>query len=182
MLKLSIETSIFASGLNKIGRVYSYLKRGFDGIYKDSHAYRLVNGFGAKIKTFFRYSFLGRNAEIRQGVGHIILENSYVAKYTFSLYKKCKAKIINYLRMCLMVEALRDLKTELYFSPIKTISIFMVIATAVNVVLCFIFKRPIGIWGYLMRGLFLFVGIPGIYCKADWSAVKANSIFFKKVN
>ena len=121
-----------------------------------------------------------RNTEIKQ-TSPTILDNSRVAQFLISFYKRWKGKIIHYLRTSSAIEVVKDTKTELYFFPVKTISIIVIIATAANVALSFVLHRQIALGSWLIRGLFLFLAVGGLFCKADWPTVKENSVILEKM-
>lgn len=174
-----LDTSSAISSGKYFCKSYLCIERTVTKAYCNSQVYKLVNTFNANVNFFFTCSFLTRIAEIKQTTTPVILSNSCMVKSALALYKNFQIKLINYFKVSLVAKALNDLKTELYFSPIRIISIFMVIVITVNLVLCLVLKKEMSIWGYLMRGLFLFAGIPGLFCKVDWPTLKENSIFFR---
>ena len=173
-------TSIVVSLFRYFCRWYSHLEQRLIDIYHNSQTHRLTRGFWGKIKICFRYSFLGRTTELKQ-VSPVILDNSQVVQYMIDFYKKWKDKIVNYLGTSSTVGLAKDTKKELYFSPVMIISIIVVSAITVNVFLSIILQRQIGLWGWLIRGLFLFTAVSGLFCQTDWSTVKESSVFLRKM-
>lgn len=88
--------------------------------------------------------------------------------------------MIFYLGISSTISLTEDAKEQFVFSPVKMISAIIFTTVVVNTALSFILAKQIGLWGWLMRGLFLFVGISGLSCQADWSTVKKGSVFLRK--
>ena len=40
-------------------------------------------------------------------------------------------------------------------------------------------RKEIGVWGWSMRGVLLFVGFGGMFCKAEWDELKKTSCFMR---
>ena len=161
-------------------RWYSRLKQRINNIYHNSKTYRFPKRFWERLKVFFRYSFLGRISETRQTTSGI-LDSSRVVQYLINLYKRGKDKATRYLRTSIVIILGKDTKEQLNISPMRVISIIVVTAITVNVVLSIALQKQIGLWGWLMRGLFLFAAVSGLFCKADWPTVKRNSVLLRKM-
>ena len=179
-LREILDTSIAVLLLKHLYQRYGHIEQRIIDIYHYSQTYRLLNELWGKIKICFRYSFLGRTTELKQ-VSPVILDNSQVVQYMIDFYKKWKDKIVNYLGTSSTVGLAKDTKKELYFSPVMIISIIVVSAITVNVFLSIILQRQIGLWGWLIRGLFLFTAVSGLFCQTDWSTVKESSVFLRKM-
>lgn len=180
ILREILDTSIAISLLRYFYRWYGKIEQRLIDIYCNSQTWRLAKGFCAGVKTYFRYSFLGRITEIKQASPGV-LDGSRVLQYLINFYKRWKDKIIRCSGTSLAACAAKDVKTELYLSPTKIISIIVVTAILVNAGLSIILHKQIVLWGWLMRGLFLFVGVSGLFCQADWLTLKNNSIILRLV-
>ena len=132
-----------------------------------------------KIKICFRYSFLGRITEIKE-INLAVLDNSRAVRCLICFYKRWRDKIIHYSKTSSTVNLAEDTKEQFVLSPAKLISIIIVTAILVNVALSIILHKQIGLWGWLMRGLFLFAGVSGLFCQADWPTIKKSSILLRK--
>lgn len=108
-----------------------------------------------------------------------IYQNSLIVRHLTAFYKKSADRVINYLRNGPMAAFLKDTKIQLRLFPVRTTSTVLVAAVAVNMLLLSVLGRQINLYGWLMRGLLLSVGIAGLSCKADWPTVKANSIILR---
>lgn len=174
------ETSILISLFRSFNRRYSYLKQRLSYIYQNSHLFRMTEVFWEKIKVCLRYSFLGRITQPWQG-GSGTLDNSRFAQYLVNFFKRRKDRLIHYLKTSLMVVLAGDTKEQLNLSPVRIISIITLTAITVNVALSIMLQKQIGLWGWLMRGLFLFAACAGLFCKADWPTIKHNSLFLRRL-
>lgn len=177
ILDISIAISLLKRSYNR----YSCTEQRLIDIYCNSQALRLAKGFCAGVKNLFLHSFLGRVTEIKQASPGV-LDGSRVLQYLINLNKRWRNKIIRYSGRSLATCAAKDIKTGLYLSPAKIISIIVLTAITVNVVLAFILHKQIGSYGWLMRGLFLFAGIAGLFCEAGLKNIKSSSLFLKWVN
>lgn len=175
-----LNTSIAISLLKRSYEWYARIEQMLIDIYYNSQTHRLTKGFREKIKICFRYSFLGRITEERETTP-LTLDNSQVVQYMIDFYKRWKNKIIRYSKISLTVGLAKDTKEELYFSPVRVISIITVTTIMINVVLSIVLQKQIGLWGWLMRVLFLFLGFGGLFCRVDWLTVKKNSVFLRKM-
>lgn len=179
-LKEISDTSIVASLFRYFYRLYERLEQKAIYLYQVSQTYRLIQGLCKKIKIIFRYSFLGRIIETKQ-TSSKVLENSRIVQYFIRFYKRWKDKIANYSRTSSTVVLVKDTKEGLNFSAVRTVSVIVGTTVIVNAVLSLVLQKQIGLWGWLMRGLFLFVACAGLSCKADWSTIKRNSILLRKI-
>ena len=174
-----LSTSITILLCKRLYKWYKYIAQGRINIYYNSHSYRLLKGFWEKIKICFRYSFLGKITAIEQEKAFVSLTHSRTVQYLINFYQRWIDKIINYSRASLTTESAKYTKEEFRLSPMKITSTIVVTAIIVNVALSIVLQKQIGLWGWLLRGLFLFVGVGGISCGADWPTVKRNSAILK---
>lgn len=182
MLKELLDTSVIALSLKYLYRCYCRTEQRIGDIYLNSQTYRLINGFWQSIRVSFRFSFLGRITEIREEGNTALLDNSRTVQYLIYFYKRWRDKAIYYLNTSKTVDLTKENKQNFYLLPVKTLSIIVIIAVVTNVTLSIILRRDIGLWGWSMRGLVLFVGLGGLFCDADWSTLKNSSVIFKLVS
>lgn len=180
MMNQILDQSITVSLCKHFNKIYGAWVQKVSYIYRNSLIHRLINRFWEKVKICFRYSFFGRITETRQ-INPEILDNSRVVQYLFGFYERRKSKIIKSFEASSTIDLAKDTKKDLYFSPVRVTSIIVVIAITVNVFLSIVLQKQIGLWGWLMRGLFLPVAISGLFCKTDWPTVKRNSVFLRKI-
>lgn len=175
-----LDASITILLLRCASKWYGYIERSVIDIYSHSQTHKLLSGPRTKLKTYSRYSFLGRITEIKQ-TSSVVLVNSCTVQSLINFYKRWKNKMFYYLRDSLSTELAKDTKKELYFSPVRIISLIIVTTIVVNGALSFILQKQIDLWGWLIQGLFLFAGISGLFCQVDWPTVKSSSIFLKRI-
>lgn len=175
-----LDNSIAISLIKSIFEQYRYNEKILKNIYSKSLTYRLINKFRENVKICLKYSILGRISQ-KKKTTFLVLESSQTARYLINFLTRWKDKATRYLVTSLAVILAKDTKEQLNLSPVRVISIIVVIAITVNVILSFFLHKQIGLWGWLIRALFLFVAVSGLFSKADWSTVKRNSVFFKKM-
>ena len=180
ILKEASETSVIISLFRHLYKSHDYIKQGLIGIYHNSQTCKLAKGLWARVKICFRYSFLGRITETKQTTSGT-LDNSRVVEHLFKFYKKWKDKIILCFKVSSTIDLAKDAKKDLYFFPVRIISIIVVTAITINVFLSIVLQKQISLWGWLIRGLLLFVSISGIFCKADWLTIKRSSVLLRKM-
>ena len=173
------ETSIVVSLFKYFYKCYSRIEQRVNYIYSNSQIAGFLSIFWEKTKLCFRYSFLGRITQIKEA-NPALLDNSRAARYLINFYKRWMNRIIRHSKTSSTVSLAKDTKEELYFLPVRMIGIIVVVAIVVNVFLSLVLQKEIGLWGWLMRGLFLFAGVSGLFCQADWPAIKKSSIFLRK--
>ena len=173
------EAGIAVSLFRLFNKCYRNLKQRLSCIYQNSWIFRLTEAFREKIKVCFRYSFLGRITEISQ-TGPQAVNNSQAVQYLINSYKDWKDKLILYSKISATFELAKDTKGKFSSSPTKMPGAVLVAAVLVNTALALGLQKQISLWSWLIRGLFLFAGLSGLFCKADWSTLKGNSVFLRK--
>jgi len=175
-----LENSVFLRKLGDLKQVYLTMEEKRISVYLNSFSYCLFRKIVAAIKIGFKYSFLGRVTEIREP-NAVVLDNSRVARYSIDFYKRWKDEIIHYSKTSSTISLAKDTKEELIFSLVRMISSIIIITILVNAILFVILQKQMGLWSFLIRVLFLFVGTAGLSYEADWSMVKKSSIFLRKM-
>lgn len=175
-----LTTSIAVLLWRRFYKCYNSTEQIITYIFYNSQTYRLLNKFRKRIEICFKYSFLERITEIKQP-NSAALDNSRTAKYLINFYKREKDKMIHYLRTSAALTLAKDTKEDLFRFLGRTVGIITITAVVINIVLCIISQKQIGLWGWLIRGLFLFAGVLGLFCRANWPIVKGSSIFLRKM-
>lgn len=186
MLRINqlIETSAIISSVRNFCKWPGYVKEKLSYIYADSQIYKYKEYkefFFEKIKIYAGNSSLCRIAQIKE-TNPAILDNSRVAQYLTDFYKRGRDRIIRYLGMSLTGHLAKDIKSRLYLSPIKIVSVIAAAVVIVNVAFFIILGSQITLWGWLMRGLFLSLGVLGLFCRADWQTLKKGSVFLRQIS
>jgi hypothetical protein len=180
ILREKAETSIVISLFRNFYAWSRHREQRLIDIHHNSQIYRLTKEFWEKMKTCFRYSFFGRITEPRQKTSGIF-ETSLVVQSLFNLYKKCKHQIIQLFKASSTYHQVKDTKINLAFTPIRMMSLIVIVAITTNIALSLIVQKNISLWGWLARGLFLSLAVIGLYCRADWRSVKMSSLFMRKM-
>ena len=176
----SVENSIFFKQLGDLKEVYLTMEAKINSVYLKSFTQRLIKKINETIKVCFRYSFLGRITEPKQAPP-MVLDNSRAVRYSISFYKKWRDKTIHYLRSSFTFSLAKDTKEQFVLSPVRIISLIVIITIFVNAVLSVILQKQMYLWSFLIRVLFLFAGTAGLSCEADWPTVKKSSVLLKKM-
>lgn len=174
--KETLDTSIALSLVRYCYKWYGDIEQRLNYVYRHSQTAKRLNIFWEKIKVYFRYSFLARLTQIKQ-ISSAVLDNSRTVQYLTNLYKRYNDKIANLLKASFTFNLARDAKNELYFMPVRIISIIVITAIVANLLLSLVLHKPIILWGWLWRGLFLFVAVSGLFSTVAWPAVERSSIF-----
>jgi len=182
MLTTLKETSIFVRFLKESWQRYCFFEEQLNETYKNSQTYRITQGLKNKIKVYFRYSFLGTISEIKENENNIVLEESKIVRYLINSYKKFKLRAISYFDTSIARSSLNELTKELYFSPIKNLSIIIVVAILINIIFSILLKKEIGLLGWFIRIFFLLIGLNGLSSNATWEDIKKTSYFIKQQN
>jgi hypothetical protein len=178
-LRVALDTSIVISLFRPFYRWHEHIGQKVSYIYYSSQAHRLTKKFWEKIKLCFKYSLLGRITEVKD-TDKSILDNSCFVGYLVSFYKRWKHKIESYLMTSLIIKLIKELKEQLYLLPVRAIGIIAIVAIIVNIFLSVILQRQLSIWVWLVRGLFLYIAVSSLFCKADWPTIEQNSTLLKK--
>lgn len=104
-----------------------------------------------------------------------LLENSRAVSLFIRLldvYETCKERTIHYSGTSIVAKLIK----KIYFFPVKTISIILVTVILINIFFSIIFNQGIGLLGWIVRVLFLFIGLGGgVFCNASWQDLKKDS-------
>jgi len=180
MLAIILKNSFFISLLRKTAEVISSIEQWLDKVYYDSQTYKIIARFWNGARINFKYSFLGKISEIFGERNIIILDNSMLAKWLLNLYNMWKLKIAGYTKTSRAMSQLVSVKRDIYFSPVKTGSIVVVAAILINIIFSVLLSEKIILIGWIIRLIFLFIGLRGLSCNANWEEVKKTSFVLKK--
>ena len=177
-----IETSGILNLLKKLCFGYYSIEQRVDEIYKNSRTHRLAERLCYWIKVCFSESFLGRiiDIDIAEKDNLVILKNSRFVKWLLRLYRTWENKVRIYLETSATVNLTKEAKKELYFLPVKTFGIIVVTAVPINIFIAIVLNKEIGLLGWAIRGLLLFVGLGGLFCNATWEDIKRTNFFIRK--
>ncbi|MBM3251223.1 MAG: hypothetical protein FJZ11_00375 [Candidatus Omnitrophica bacterium] len=101
-----------------------------------------------------------------------ILNNSKFISWLLRIGRALRDKMVNYPRTSISIGVLN--RISLY--PIKTIGIVLVAAILMDI---FFFNQGIGLLVWIIRALFLFIGLGAVFCDAKWQDLKESSVYYK---
>lgn len=171
-----LETSKIISLLKNLGKKYRYIDSCLKNFYRDSQAYHLISRAFGNLKKKSKYSFVNRISEIRKEGNAEPLNNSRIVRYWMNWLRMKKNSLSFYLSLSKIAGFIKATVKEICCSPLRAGGIIVILAIMVNVALSFLLKKEIGLFGWVMRGIFLFMGINGFLCNTDWLAIKNNSV------
>lgn len=174
------ESSIFLRCLKKLRQVYLAIEEKISSVYLGSSTHRLIRNTIEAIKIGFKFSIFGRLTEIEQDVSRNFFETSKATRIALNWMRNSKDALIAFSAPSTLVTSLRSLRYDFFSRSLKFGSITIITTVTVNVILSIILQKQISLWGWVMRGLLLFIGINGLFCNVDWSTLKRNSIFLSK--
>lgn len=177
-----IKTSIFISLLGKLKKTYYRLAGGLKNTYKNSQTHSLFQGINAKLRTYFQYSFLGRVSEVTiERDITVVLGESLFVNWLVKIYRTWKDKIISYLKISLARKAIIELESKLNFMPVKTSSVIMLIAIAINLLLSILVKKQISLAGWFIRLALLSISFAGLFSSVSLREVTKTSFVLRKL-
>jgi len=114
--------------------------------------------------------------------GLIILGNSKLISLALGLYRAGKSRLLNYAKTSLAVGFIKNIKKELYLSPIKNTSTIVMSAILTNIFFCIWVNKKTRLLDWIMQILLLFIGITGLLSLASWEDIKKTSFILKWLN
>lgn len=147
-----------------------------------SQIYRLINILKDKLKILLRNSFLGVISEISDRDNPLFLNGSLIVPRLMSIFKIWEKRITQYLIVSRSYVSLKEMKMNFMDFPSRVVSIIIITAIVSNIVISLAIKQKIDLFGWVMRGGFLFVGFSSLYAQVDWVALKDSSIFLKLIS
>ncbi|MFC1699093.1 hypothetical protein ACFL1I_03925 [Candidatus Omnitrophota bacterium] len=156
-----LDTSITILFLQDLGKCCAFAQR----IYHNSQIHNLAKGFWEKINVYYRYSFLARTIQPKGMTA--TLTNSLAVQYLINFYKRYADKMVCFLRGSLAFGLAKDAEEQLNFSPVELISLILITAIFVNAFLIVVLQKPIDLWGFVIRLVFLLIATVGFYRNAE---------------
>jgi hypothetical protein len=175
-----IKNSIFLKCLKKLGQVYLVIEEKVSSVYLSSLTHRLIAKTAESIKNGFRFSVFGRLTEINEDASRNFLQASKTTKIALDGMRNLNDRLIVFSTPSSLVTSIKSLKCDFFSKPLKVGGTIVITTITANLVLSIVLQRQITLWGGVMRGLLLFVGISGLFCNTDWSTLKTSSVLFKK--
>jgi len=175
------ESSIFVRYLKKIGQDYLTMEKKIGSVYLSSFTHRLIRKTIEAIKIGFKYSIFGRLTEIDDDASRNFFETSRTTKILLNWIRNLKNKAMGFSTTSSFVISSKDMKHTFILRPLKVGGIIIITTIMTNLFLSIILQKQITLWGWLMRVLFLFIGISGLFCDATWEDIKKTSAVFQLI-
>lgn len=158
-----------------------FINKRVNCIYLNSKVHMILFKSKEKIKIYEMDCFMVKITEFQE-IDISIFKSSNVLRFLINFFTELKSKIVRSFSSSLTGVLLKFTLLQLNSFFFKIICLFFVIVIMSNIVEYGFFRRQIdiGVWGWLMRGLFLFISVSGIFSKTNWLEIKPNSIFFKR--
>lgn len=179
-LRILAKESFFLPLLQGVWQRYCSFEQWIGLVFKQSRICAKIENISDKLKIYCRYSFLGKVSEIGNSKNSAVLDASRFVSFWRGLYKQCKNNFLFYFKAGETAILLEETKKELYFQPVKAVSIVMLAAILTNTIFVISLHREVSLIGWFMRIFFFFVGIGGLFCKTDWQGLKKTSLVLNK--
>ena len=172
--------SVFLSSVRNFLLRYSNFEKRLLFIYRFSKTYNTYNNIWGRTRVYFNHSRLRQIFDVKP-VPSGIINNSRFVQYFMSCYRKWKDKPARYIKASSTTAQGKNVLWQLSYSPLLVISIIIIVTILVNIFLSLALHNQISHWGWFVRGLFLFIALIALFCKADWAIVKGNSKILRKL-
>jgi hypothetical protein len=90
-----------------------------------------------------------------------------------------KERASNLLKQSRIVSFFKKIMGDLRLNPLKSVSFIIVGLIFTNLVLSVLIKKEIGLFGWIIRGGFLFAGLSGLFCGTGWGEIKKASFILR---
>lgn len=180
LIKILTPTSIFITFFKKLYIRYCHIELWLGNLFKNSHISNTIQNFWQTTKITAGYSFLGKISDIEIENYSLVFYNSKFIKNLFQISEILKNKIRFYLERSTSVTWIKETEKELYLSPIKIGSTILIAGILTNILFSFLFYKEIRLLGLVMRGLFLIIGLGGLFCEANWEDIRNTSFILKR--
>ena len=181
MIKKFINSSKSFYLINKYRKKWRLLEDKTEIVYRSSLFLRLKNMIKTNCKNSYQNnSFYKLEMEIEN---RDILASSKMAQIIENFSSKITRNIRqDYYRESKFLLYVHQKTRELYFGPLKQISIILFIAIFLNICLLAILKIEIPFYGWLLRLFLLIITFCGLNYTGNFVSVFKNSAFFKIIN
>ncbi len=174
------ESSAFLRYFKRTRQTYLAIEGKIASVYLSSFAHGLIGKTAESIKIGFKFSIFGRLTEINEDASRNFFQTSKATKIFLNWLNYLKNVTIRLSVTSNCVTSTKTLRQALFLSPVKIGGIIVITMIMTNLVLSVILHRHIALWGWLIRGLLLSIGISGLFCNADWLTLRNSSLILRK--
>jgi len=161
---------------------YRHAEDRLEEAYRKSAIFRFVRTLSSKAKIYFESSFIGKITDVKKREDPLILDNSILIRWVSPMLKMMKGRAAGYLKQSKIVNFSKKIKKDLMPDPLKSISLIILVLILANTVFSILIKKEINLFGWIIRGGFLFAGLSGLFCRAGWNEIKNTSFILKLVD
>lgn len=154
-------------------------------LYKKSHIPNLLGCLYNRMTLYFKYTFLWKITEIKEKDILLILENSKFVSWLLGVYSPWKHKMTSYFRKSAVANLKDAIAKELYLLPVRTTSIILVTIIITNTFFSIVLlsrEKEITLLAWIIRVLFLIIGLAGLFCNVNFEDIKRTSFVVKYMN
>lgn len=178
------ENSIFLRHLNKMskGCPYIYIEERISFICLSSFSYRLIKRITAELTNIVKFSSVGRLTNIDLYALQNFFETSRIMKVTLNWAQDLYSKLTDFFIASSTFISTKGLKFNFLLQPTKVGGAIAILTIMINSILSFLLQKHITLWGWVIRGIFLFIGISGLFCNSGWQDLKKTSFILRRLN
>jgi len=161
---------------------HSFAKSQLYKFFMSSQTNKVIFEIQASLRDNFMGGFPDNVHEANNDETVNILETSVLTVRLIRLLNGCRYKIIVFFQKSAAYGLIKDLNKNLYFFPIKTVSLIIIISIATNTILSFILCKEISISGWFIRSVFLLIAFNGLLSVTSWDELSKTSYSLKYLN
>lgn len=134
-----------------------------------------------QLMVYFNGSLIGRLSQTRTDrIKTAFLKNSMLVKRLIALHTILNANIFKYFNSSEARGIINDVKNYMRLSALFSGGVIIVTAVLVNIIFSFLFGKPLSFFDWILRELFLFVGLSCIVSRSKWDDIKKRSFILRK--
>lgn len=153
-----------------------YLNERFDAYCRGSRISSVYESSSHKIRSYFVSSLLGKVTDTSAEGG---ADTGRIAAYIASRIDNKQSFLTAYAGSSRVMVFIRDIGGHIYAAPVRALSVIIVSAIIINTALSFLSGITSGWFGWIMRAVFLSIGLCGLSCNAPWQSLKDSSLLLK---
>lgn len=176
MPKTIFQTSLLFHSCRIFYNKYLFLRRLVSSALINSRCRMLAASLRSNIMTAFRYSFFGRSTDIASSSNaqDILGESKFLSKLK-ACYWNCRLWLNEEFKRSLLRDLAGRTRERFYLLPLRAGGIILLAAVVTNIILSFIFQKPINPWGWFLRGLLASTALAASCSNLDWMSLKEKN-------
>ena len=170
MLKTAVKESIFLGILADARRKFLIAALRARRIYRNS----LVHKLGKKALRSVAAIFNAREAPLA-------VNDSILIGRGIKIYSRARKHIDRYAPTSKVIMMIKDVRNEIYFSPLRGLGLIMLAATFTNIAISLLLAKKSGPMAWFIRVNFLIIGVIWISCKVGLKKLKRTSLWLRMI-